>query len=149
MANARLDLSSQIRTKVQGIFKSFSSKSGLGEDKALDQLSESMVSEVVKEELRGATLKETWISPENELFVMLTVDNEKVVETLKSVVEKEYSSSGKNTNASERSKELEREINNYFKDNNELSSDIEKKTLENKVEEEPKKEETEQVDTTE
>ncbi len=135
MANARLDLGGQIRTKVDGLFKSYISKIGVGESTSVDTLSENIIKELVSVDLKGASLKETWISPENELFVLMTVDNEKLIETTTKAINNPNNYADENLKlkikAESSQAELEKELNTYFGRSNNEDLPVTDKDMEN------------------
>jgi hypothetical protein len=122
MASARLDLGGQIRTKVDGLFKSYTSRIGIGESTSVDSLSENITKELVSVDLKGASLKETWISPEDELFVLMTVDNERLIETAAKAINNPNNYTDENLRlkikAESSQAELEKELNTYFGSSN-------------------------------
>ncbi|MCS5421184.1 MULTISPECIES: LPP20 family lipoprotein [Psychrilyobacter] len=122
MANARMDLGGQIRTKVDGLFKSYTSKIGVGESTSVDSLSENVIKELVSVDLKGASLKETWISPEDELFVLMTVDSEMLIESAAKAINNPNNYTDENLKlkikAESSQAELERELNAYFGSSN-------------------------------
>jgi len=122
MASARLDLGGQIRTKVDGLFKSYTSKIGVGDTTSVDTLTENITKELVSVELKGASLKETWISPEDELFVLMTVDNERLIESATKAINNPSNYTDENLQlkikAESSQAELEKELNTYFGSSN-------------------------------
>lgn len=131
MANARVDLGGQIKTKVDGLFKSYTSKIGVGESTSVDALSENTIKELVSVELKGASLKDTWISPENELFILMTIDNERLIESTTRSIENLNNYTDKDLRlkikAESSQAQLEKELNAYFGNTvNEDNSNIEK-----------------------
>jgi hypothetical protein len=118
MASARSDLAGQIGVKVDKLFKSYTSKSGVGESTSVDSLSENVAKELIDMNLKGATLRDTWISPENELFVLMTIDNEKLKESTSTAINNPKNYSDQNLEVKMKSqnaqKELEKELNTYF-----------------------------------
>jgi len=131
MANARVDLGGQIKTKVDGLFKSYTSKIGVGESTSVDALSENTIKELISVELKGASLKDTWISPENELFILMTIDNERLIESTTRSIEDLNNYTDKDLRlkikAESSQAQLEKELNAYFGNTvNEDNSNIEK-----------------------
>lgn len=122
MASARLDLGGQIRTKVDGLFKSYTSKIGVGESTNVDTLSENIIKELVSVDLKGASLKNTWISPKEELFVLMTVDNERLIESAANAINNPNNYTDENLElkikAESSQAELEKELNTYFGSSN-------------------------------
>jgi len=135
MANARLDLGGQIRTKVDGLFKSYTSKIGVGESTSVDSLSENVIKELVSVDLKGASLKKTWISPEDELFVLMTVDSERLVETATKAINNPNNYTNENLKlkikAESSQAELEKELNTYFGSSNNEDFPAADKDIEN------------------
>jgi hypothetical protein len=138
MASARLDLGGQIRTKVDGLFKSYTSKIGVGESTSVDTLSENIIKELVSVDLKGASLKDTWISPKNELFVLMTVDNERLIESTTKAINDSNNYTDENLKlkikAESSQAELEKELNTYFGSSNNKNIPVEDQDIENKEE---------------
>ena len=118
MASARLDLGGQIKTKVDGLFKSYTSKIGVGDSTSVDSLSENIAKELVDIDIKGATLKDTWISPEDELFVLMTIDNKRLIESTTKAINNPNNYTDENLRlkikAESSQAELEKELNTYF-----------------------------------
>jgi len=125
MASARLDLAGQIKTKVNGLFKSYTSKIGVGESTSVDTLSENITKELVNIDLKGASLRETWISPKDELYVLMTVDSERLIESTTKAINNPNNYTDENLKlkikAESSQAELERELNTYFGSSNNMS----------------------------
>ena len=130
MASARLDLAGQIKTKVDGLFKSYTSKIGIGGSASVDTLSENVIKELVSVDLKGASLKETWISPNDELYVLMAIDNEKLIETTTKAINNSNNYTDENLKlkikAESSQAELEKELNAYFG----ISNDLDTSTVE-------------------
>jgi hypothetical protein len=122
MASARLDLAGQIGTKVENMFKSYATKIGVGDSTSVDALSENVTKEIVNQDLQGATLKETWISDEKELFVLMIIDNENIIRTTEKAIENPENYTDKNLEvkmkADSSQAELQKELNLYFGSSN-------------------------------
>jgi len=122
MTSARVDLASQIETKIENLFKSYKTKTGIGETSSVDAISENVAKELIDMNLKGATLRETWISPENELFVLMTIDNEKLKENTAKAINNSKNFPNPDIEVKMKSEsaqsELKDEINSYFSDSN-------------------------------
>ena len=83
MANARTELASQIAVRVNSLFKSYVSK--VGEDEFLDieKSSESISKQIVSEVLIGSHIKDTWISKENEIFMLVVAEYDSIAQATK------------------------------------------------------------------
>uniref|UniRef100_A0A6A7G247 Lipoprotein LPP20-like domain-containing protein n=1 Tax=Hirondellea gigas TaxID=1518452 RepID=A0A6A7G247_9CRUS len=118
MASARLDLGGQIKTKVDGLFKSYTSKIGVGDSTSVDSLAENIAKELVSIDIKGASLKDTWISPGDELFVLMTIDRERLVESTTKAINNSNNYTDENLKlkikAESSQAELQRELNTYF-----------------------------------
>ncbi|MCK5779881.1 MAG: LPP20 family lipoprotein [Psychrilyobacter sp.] len=118
MASAREDLASQITIKVNNLYKSYRSRIGLGEATSVDSSAENITKQVVNLDLQGASLVDTWISPEDELYVLLGVDNENIAKSATAAISNpnNYGSQEEKTKikAADSQKELEAEVNEYF-----------------------------------
>lgn len=118
MASARIDLGGQIKSKVDGLFKSYTSKIGVGESTSIDTLSENVIKELISVDLKGAFLKDAWISPKNELFILMVVDNKKLIESTIKAIDDSNNYTDKNLELEIKAEpfkaELEKELNIYF-----------------------------------
>jgi len=118
MASAREDLASQIKIQVNNLYKGYRSRIGLGEATSVDSSAENITKQVTDLNLQGASLKDTWISPEKELFVLLVVDNKNIAKSASAAINNpnNYGDENEKTKikAESSQKELEKEINNYF-----------------------------------
>lgn len=86
MSSARVDLGAQISVKVNNLFKSYAAHSGIGENSSVDKLAENVTKEIVNIDLHGASLQDTWISQENELYVLMVVKNEQLEKMMRKAI---------------------------------------------------------------
>ncbi len=107
MANARTELASQIAVRVNSLFKSYVSK--VGEDEFLDieKSSESISKQIVSEVLIGSHIKDTWISKEDEIFMLVVAEYESIAQATKDAMRQ---ARGYTSGAEEAEEELDMEI---------------------------------------
>jgi hypothetical protein len=107
MANARTELASQIAVRVNSLFKSYVSK--VGEDEFLDieKSSESISKQIVSEVLIGSHIKDTWISKENEIFMLVVAEYDSIAQATKDAMRQ---AKGYVSGAEEAEEELDMEI---------------------------------------
>ncbi len=120
MANARTDLAGQIETKVNNLFKSYASRIGIGKNTNIDSMAQDTTKQVIDVNLMGASLKETWISPKDELFVLMTINNDDIKDTLDNAFDNFENNNSKTSELKLKSEdaqdELKKELDAYFGD---------------------------------
>lgn len=127
MSSARVDLAAQIKTKVDNLFKSYATRTGIGESTSVDSLAENVTKELISLNLQGASLRDTWISPSDELFVLMSVDNDKLREVAENAINNSnnYNGGGETLKIKVKAKssqdELQKELNDYFGNSEEKS----------------------------
>ncbi len=107
MANARSELASNIAVRVNTLFKSYVSKSGDAEFLDVEKSSESISKQIASQVLTGSHIKDTWISPENEIFMLLVADYSNISSATKDAIK---SQSDYGERAEEAEAELDMEI---------------------------------------
>jgi len=118
MASARADLAAQIEVKVEHLMKSYSSKAGIGDTASVDTMTEKVSKELVNLNLKGATLRNTWISPDNTLYVLMSIDNERLKESASAAIKNPNNYANQNEDVKIKAKaaqgDLEKELDTYF-----------------------------------
>jgi len=83
MAAARDAMARQISVKVKNMFKSFTQTTGVGDEQTVDKVAANVSKQVANQTLSGTKLKNTWISPCNELHVLVVMDPNVAAEATK------------------------------------------------------------------
>jgi len=117
LAHGRNELARQVSTKVKAMVNNFVQQTGLGDEQLVDRFSKQMTKQITNETLSGSRQKDMWISPSNELYVLVVMDPAAVKETVKKELTTTYQSDqarwqefqSKNGEA-----ELDREIEKTF-----------------------------------
>lgn len=117
LAQGRNELARQMSTKVKALVNNFVQQTGLGGDQLVDQFSKQVTKQLTNQTLSGSRQKDMWISPSNELYVLMVMDPARVKETIKRELTTTYESDqarwqefqSKNGEA-----ELDREIEKTF-----------------------------------
>lgn len=78
LSNARDELARILKLKVKNMVKNFTEATGIEDIEAIDRVSTQVSKQVANEVLQGSKQKDMWISPENELFVLVTIDKNTV-----------------------------------------------------------------------
>ena len=82
MADARDNLSRQIKTKVKNMLKSYKATTGTGDSATYDNSVESVSKQISTATLNGTQVKDTWISKTGTLYVMMTVNTDAVADMM-------------------------------------------------------------------
>lgn len=90
MADARDNLARQIATKVGNMFKSFKAATGAGEDATFDKSVESVSKQISSETLKGSVVKETWVSKSQNLYVLMVIDTQAVIDSAENAVKTSF-----------------------------------------------------------
>ncbi len=114
MANARADLARQIGIKVNSTIKSYVAKSGIDQNAAVDKVVEEVYQDVVSEDITGSRLEKTWESPEGELFVLMVVDNENIINGTVEAMEEMDDEDLEELKSEKSQEELRQELENFF-----------------------------------
>jgi hypothetical protein len=83
LGNARDNLARLLVVKVKNSLENFSQVTGVGDSQTMDKVVASTSSQLAKVELVGATQKAMWIAKDGTMYVLVTVDPDKVAETAK------------------------------------------------------------------
>ena len=87
ISQARDELARMIEVRVKNMVKNFMQVTGVGDSETVDRVSAQVSKQVAYQTIRGSKQKEIWMSPCNELFVLVTVDPDMVKEFIKAQVE--------------------------------------------------------------
>lgn len=90
LANARDELARQMSVKVKNLVKNFTQSTGIGDDETVEKVTSTVSKQVAKQVLSGSKQKDMWISPSNELFVLVILDPAAAAEAVKQSVETSY-----------------------------------------------------------
>jgi len=83
MAVARDELARQMSVKVNNMVKNFTETTGIGDAETVDKVATQVSKQVASETLVGSKQTETWISPENELYLLVVLDADTAQEAVK------------------------------------------------------------------
>lgn len=95
LANARDEMARILSVKVNNMFKNFTQTTGIGEEQTVDKVSANVSKQVASQMISGSKQIGSWISPCNELYILVGIDSEMVQQA----VEAQSVSSFKNENA--------------------------------------------------
>ena len=90
LANARDELARQMSIKVKNMVKNFSQATGIGDDESVDRVAAQVSKQVTNQTLVGSKQKDTWISPSNELYVLVIIDSKEIAKVVKESVRTSY-----------------------------------------------------------
>ena len=90
LAAGRDGLARQMTVKVKNMVKNFTQATGIGDDEVVDRVSAQVSKQVSKQTLTGSKQKDLWISPSDELFVLVVLDPASVGEAVKESVKTSY-----------------------------------------------------------
>lgn len=119
LANGRDELARQMSVKVKNLVKNFTQSTGIGDDETVDRVSVNVSKQVASQTLQGSKQKATWISPSNELFVLLVLDPSSVADAVKASVQtsmKNEKALWQQFQAKKGHEELDKEIEKEFGD---------------------------------
>lgn len=86
LSNARDELARILKLKVKNMVKNFTEATGIENSEAIDRVSTQVSKQVANESLQGSKQKDMWISPDNELFVLVVIDKHTVSQYIKNSV---------------------------------------------------------------
>ncbi len=78
MGYGRSELARQISVKVKSLVNNFSQQTGIGNEQTLDAFARQVSKLVTDETLSGSRQKDIWISPNDEVFVLMVLDKQAV-----------------------------------------------------------------------
>lgn len=90
LANARDELARILSVKVKNMVKNFTQTTGIGDDETVDKVSAQVSKQVTSQVLHGSRQRELWISPVNNLHVLVVLDPASVKEAVKQNVQTSY-----------------------------------------------------------
>lgn len=79
-ALARDSMAREIQVKVSNMVKNFTQQTGVGGSELVDKVVSSVSKQVSKQELVGSYRKEMWISPNNEVWVLMSISDQNTIE---------------------------------------------------------------------
>jgi hypothetical protein len=117
MAVARDEIARSLSVKVKNMFKNFTQQTGVGDDQTVEKVATNVSKQVASQTLTGARAKNTWISPCNEMYILVVLDPE----TAQAAVKKQVQTSLRNEKAlwqqfqaKKAQEELDKEIEKEF-----------------------------------
>jgi len=93
--NGRSDLAQQINVQIKNRIKGFTQTTGIGTEETVDKVSSSVTDQLAKVYLKSSKLKNMWTAPSGNLYVLVTIPNDKINQ----IAENAAISSYKNNNA--------------------------------------------------
>ncbi len=117
MANGRDELARIMSIKVKNMVKNFTQSTGIGDDETVDTVSSQVSKQVTNQTLTGSRQKDLWISPGQELFVLVVLDPATVAEAVKESVQTSYKNEKalwQQFQAKKAHEELDKEIEKEF-----------------------------------
>ena len=75
IAIARDEIARQIDIKTNNMIDRFKKKIGIGDDETFDSVSKQVSRQICSQNLHGSRHIDTWISPNNEIFVLVVLDH--------------------------------------------------------------------------
>ncbi len=118
LANARDELARMIELRVKNMVKNFMQVTGVGDAETVDRVSVQVSKQVAYQTIRGSRQQAIWMSPCNELYVLVGVDPKTVKDFIKSQVEtsfKKEQALWQMYQAKKAYQELDKEIDKEFK----------------------------------
>ena len=117
MATARDELARILNLKVRNVVKNFTETTEIGNEQTIDMVSEQVSKQVADVTLSGSKLKDIWISPSREIFVLVVLDQAMVADIVKESVEtslRNRTDLWKQFQAKKANEELEAEVEKEF-----------------------------------
>ncbi|MDD5771902.1 MAG: LPP20 family lipoprotein [bacterium] len=90
LANGRNELARMMELKVKNMVKSFMNVTGVGNGEMVDRVSADVSKQVASQTLNGTTLRDSWASPKDNLYVLIVIDNELAKKSIKDQVETSF-----------------------------------------------------------
>jgi len=119
MSNARENLAKQIEIKVNTMFKSFNASTGSGKNTIFDKSIEQVSKQIASKTLFGSRVKDTWISKNGTLFVLMVIDTKVIEDYMEYAIKTSFNNDRglhRRFLASKAQKELKKELENVTKD---------------------------------
>ena len=117
MANGRSELAKMINVKVKDLTKNFTQQTGIGDDTTVEKVSSQVSKQVTNQALQGSKAKSTWISPKNNLHILMIIDSEMVKNYVRESIETSYKNDKalyQQFQAKKAHEELDKEIEKEF-----------------------------------
>lgn len=76
LANGRDEIARTLSLKVNNMFKNFTQSTGLGNEETVDKVSANVSRQVASQMISGSKQIGSWVSPCNELYILVGVDAE-------------------------------------------------------------------------
>jgi ribosomal protein S20 len=117
MAYARDELARQLGLKVKNMVKNFAQTTGIGDKETVDKVSSQVSKQVTNETLSGSKQKEMWISPGNDLYLLVSIDGDSLRNSVKNSVRtslKNQEALWQQFQAKKANEELDKEIEKEF-----------------------------------
>jgi hypothetical protein len=90
MASGRSELARMISLKVEDLTKNFTRQTGVVDNAVVDKVSEQVSKQVTKQTLAGSRANKLWVSPENNLHILMVLDPKVVKASVKEAVTTSY-----------------------------------------------------------
>lgn len=74
LANGRDEIARVLGVKVNNMFKQFTQTTGVGDDQTVDKVSANVSKQVASQMISGSKQAGSWVSPCNELYILVAVD---------------------------------------------------------------------------
>ena len=87
LANARDELARTLSVKVNNMFKNFTQTTGIGDAETVDKVSANISRQVASQMISGSRQIDGWVSPCNDLHVLLVIDAEQTKEVIQQQVQ--------------------------------------------------------------
>ncbi len=117
MANGRSELARMINVKVKDLTKNFTQQTGIGDETTVEKVSSQVTKQVTDQALQGSKAKSIWVSPKNNLHILMVIDSEMVKNYVKESVETSYKNDQalwQQFQAKKAHEELDKEIEKEF-----------------------------------
>lgn len=119
MANGRDELARIMNVKVSNLVKNFTQSTGIGDDETVERVVSNVSKQVTQQVLSGSRMKDSWISPSNELYVLIVLDPAAAADAVKQSVQTSYKNEKalwQQFQAKKAQEELDAEIDKEFGD---------------------------------
>ena len=117
MAHGRDELARITSVKVKNMVKNFTQSTGVADAETVDKVSSQVTKQVTNQAISGSKQKETWISPSNDIYVLVVVDASVAKDNVKQAVQtsmKNEQALWQQFQAKKANEELDKEIDKEF-----------------------------------
>ncbi len=117
IANGRDELARIISVKVKNLIKNFTETTGIGDEETVDKVSSQVSKQVASQTLNGSRSTNMWVSPKNNLHILVVLDPSSVADVVKENVETSYKNERalwQKFQAKKAHEELDKEIEKEF-----------------------------------